>query len=143
MTDKKPETDSLSSEPFISLPRPFVDARGAIQPLVEGGFHSVQIITSKAGTVRANHFHKADSHYMYVVSGSMRYYARAAGTQDPPRSVLVRAGQMVFTPPLVEHAVHFPEDCVFLNVTSKPRDQSSYEDDIVRVELFRPQNDAA
>jgi hypothetical protein len=45
---------------------------------------------------------------------------------------------MVFTPPMVEHAVEFLEDSVFLNITGKPRDQGSYEQDLVRVELYKP-----
>ena len=128
-----PPTDSV-----ISLPEPFIDARGAIQPLVEGGVHSVQVITSKANTVRANHFHKTDSHYMYVVQGVMKYYHRRVGDETPPVSFLVKAGQMVYTPPLVEHAVEFLEDSTFLNITGKPRDQGSYEDDLVRVDLYKP-----
>ncbi len=131
------------SDAIVSLPSPFVDARGAIQTLVEGGIHSIQIISSKKDTVRANHYHKSDSHYMYVVSGSMNYYSRPVGSKEPPHSQLVTAGQMVFTPPLLEHAVHYLEDSVFLNITSEPRDQSSYEEDLVRVELFKLPNDAA
>jgi len=132
-SDQSPLTDSV-----IPLPAPFVDSRGVIQPLVEGGVHSVQVITSKASTVRANHFHKTDSHYMYVVQGVMKYYHRAAGDTAPPASFLVKTGQMVYTPPLVEHAVEFLEDSTFLNITGKPRDQGSYEDDLVRVELYKP-----
>lgn len=128
---------------MVSLPAPFVDARGAIQTLVEGGIHSIQIISSKKDTVRANHYHKSDSHYMYVVSGSMNYYTRPVGSKEPPQSLLVTAGQMVFTPPMLEHAVHYLEDSVFLNITSEPRDQSSYEEDLVRVELFKLPNNAA
>jgi quercetin dioxygenase-like cupin family protein len=142
MEDKSTSPNAWPTGPVVSLPEPFVDARGAIQTLVEGGIHSVQIISSKTDTVRANHYHKSDSHYMYVVTGSMKYYSRSAGAKEQPRWVLVTAGQMVFTPPLVEHAVHFLEDSVFLNITSEPRDQSSYEDDLVRVELFRLQSDA-
>ena len=129
--------------PGVPLPAPFEDSRGRIQTLVDGGVQSVQVITSKANTVRANHFHKTDSHYMYVVSGSMRYYHRAAGDRSPPAMLLVREGEMVFTPPLVEHAVEFPEDTVFINITGKTREQKSYEDDLVRVELLKPGEHAA
>jgi quercetin dioxygenase-like cupin family protein len=102
----------------------------------------VQVITSKASTVRANHYHKADSHFMYVVRGSMRYYHRPVGDKSPPTMLLVKEGEMVFTPPLVEHAVEFPEDTAFLNITGKSREQKSYEDDLVRVELVKPKDHA-
>jgi len=45
---------------------------------------------------------------------------------------------LVFSPPLVEHAVEFLEDSVVLNITGKPRDQGSYENDLVRVNLYKP-----
>jgi len=129
--------------PGVPLPDPFEDSRGRIQTLVDGGIQSVQVITSKANTVRANHFHKTDSHYMYVVSGSMKYYHRPAGDRSSPAVVTVRQGEMVYTPPLVEHAVEFPEDTVFINITGKTREQKSYEDDLVRVELLKPGDHAA
>jgi quercetin dioxygenase-like cupin family protein len=132
-SSKSPPTNTL-----VPLPPAFEDARGKIQTLVDGGIQSVQVITSKASSVRANHYHKADSHYMYVVTGSMRYYHRPVGDKSPPTMLVVRAGEMVFTPSQVEHAVEFPEDTVFLNITGKSREQKSYEDDLVRVELLKP-----
>ena len=98
---------------------------------------SAVMIESKKGSLRANHYHKTDSHFMYVVKGEMKYFHRPAEDKSAPKWLLVKAGQMVFTPPLVEHAVEFLEDSEFLNITGKPRDQGSYEDDLVRVELHK------
>lgn len=122
--------------PFVALPEGFADERGLIQPLTENGCTALQVITSKKDTVRANHYHKKDSHHMYIVSGVMRYYYREVADTQPPKFVDVRAGQMVHTPPMVEHAAHFLEDCAFLNITTGERDQITYEDDIVRINLF-------
>ncbi len=122
--------------PVIELPEGFSDDRGVIQPLVDGGFAAVQVITSKKDTVRANHYHKKDSHYMYIVSGVMRYFHRPVGETGVPDYVDLKAGQLVHTPAMVEHAALFLEDCTFLNITSEKRDQATYEDDIVRVNLY-------
>lgn len=135
MSKENCNSKDYPSGPIVSMPAPFEDARGAIQTLVDGGIQSIQVITSKANTVRANHYHKTDSHHMYVIKGVMKYFHRPAGDTSPPTWLYVKAGQMVFTPPLVEHAVEFLEDSEFLNITGKPRDQGSYEDDLVRVEL--------
>jgi len=143
MKDNPQSAKSPAAETLIPLPQAFEDARGRIQTLVDGGIQSVQVISSKANTVRANHFHKTDSHYMYVVSGSMKYFHRPAGDRSSPEMVLVRQGEMVFTPPMVEHAVEFPEETVFLNLTGKTREQKSYEDDLVRVEVVKPGAHAA
>lgn len=139
MTSKKSdESGKWPVGPVVCLPAPFEDARGVIQTLVDGGIHSIQIITSKAGTVRANHYHRGDSHHMYVIQGSMRYFHRPVGDTSAPTWVYVKEGQMVFTPPMMEHAVEFTEDSTFLNITGMPRDQGSYEDDLVRVSLHKP-----
>lgn len=126
------------ADPLVALPEAFADARGAIQTLVGGWVQSVQVISSKAQAVRANHYHRTDSHFMYVIWGVMRYYHRVVGDGMDPAVVIVAAGQMVFTPPLVEHAVVFLEDSLLINITSKPRDKASYEDDLVRVSLIDP-----
>jgi quercetin dioxygenase-like cupin family protein len=138
MSNKEPDEIEWPVGPVVSLPAPFIDQRGEIQTLVDGGINSVQIITSKAGTVRANHYHKTDSHHMYVIKGTMKYFHRPAGDTSEPSWIYVKEGQMVFSPPMVEHAVEFIEDSVFLNITGKPRDQGSYEDDLVRVDLYKP-----
>lgn len=126
-------------DPLVALPAPFVDARGAIQTIVEDKrIVTVQVITSKAGSVRANHYHKADWHYNYLLSGRMRYVFRPVGSEAAPSSIVVEAGQLVYTPSLVEHAVEYLEDSVFINMGGAPRDQASYENDLVRVELIKP-----
>jgi uncharacterized RmlC-like cupin family protein len=122
-------------EVMVSLEKPFIDVRGVIQPLVDRLMKSAVLIESKAGTIRANHFHKTDWHYCYIMSGEMQYYHRSTGSTRPPERVTVRAGQMVFTPPLVDHAMVFPVDCVFLTLSRNPRDQASYESDVVRIDM--------
>jgi oxalate decarboxylase/phosphoglucose isomerase-like protein (cupin superfamily) len=132
----KSDTTTSNITPVVSLPMPFADDRGVIQTLVNGGIHAVQIISSKTGSVRANHYHRQDSHYMYVVSGKMRYIERPAESDLPATWTFVGAGQLVYTPSMVEHAVEFVEDTVFLNITGKSREQSDYEGDLVRVKLY-------
>ena len=128
--------EDLPSEPLVALERPFVDARGAIQPLLEREMRSALLISSKAGTVRANHYHKSDWHYCYVVSGSIEYYHRPVGSTAEPEKLVVRAGEMFFSPAMVEHAMVFPEDTVFLTLSRNPRDQEAYEGDLVRTKLI-------
>jgi len=124
------------TEPLVGLASSFADARGAIQPLVDAAMESAVLINSAAGTVRANHYHKTDWHYCYLLSGAMDYYHRPHGSDAPPEKLHVGAGQMVFTPPLVDHAMKFLEDTVFLTLSRNPRDQESYEADVVRIHLI-------
>lgn len=141
---KKPARakSSKSSKKFpkkviIPLEKAFVDVRGAIQPLVDTAIGTVQIITSRKGTVRANHYHKTDWHYCYVVAGTIEYYHRPVGSKTKPKKVVVKAGQLFFTPSMVEHAMVFAKDTTFLNLAGNKRDQKSYETDLVRVDLVK------
>jgi hypothetical protein len=45
---------------------------------------------------------------------------------------------MLFTPPMVEHAMKFDEATTFLTLGRNRRDQASYEADVVRIQLVDP-----
>jgi dTDP-4-dehydrorhamnose 3,5-epimerase-like enzyme len=96
---------------------------------------SAVLIDSKAGSLRANHYHKTDWHYCYVVSGQIEYLHRQTGSNQDPKVILVNEGEMVFTPPMIDHGMKFPVDTVFLTLSRNPRDQESYEADVVRVDM--------
>lgn len=133
---KLSENPIFLENPVVELEAAFSDARGSIQPLADEDMKSAVLISSKKGTVRANHYHKTDWHYCYVLSGSIQYYHRPRGSNLPPRQVTIKTGQLFFTPPLVEHAMVFPEDTVFICLGKNSRDQAAYEADIERVDLF-------
>ena len=120
---------------LINLEKPFVDDRGAIQPLVDQMMRSAVLIESKKGSLRANHYHKTDWHYCYVISGAIEYFYRKTGELKDPEKILVNQGQMIFTPPMVDHAMKFPQDTVFLTLSRNPRDQKTYEEDVIRIEM--------
>lgn len=121
-----------------TLPEPFRDERGVIQNLYEGHAGQLQtlggvaVIASKAGTVRSNHWHREDAHFLYVISGEMHLYERPVGSRDAPRKVVVRAGQMIFTGPQLEHTTVFPVETVMVSLSRQPRDHESHEADLVR-----------
>ncbi len=130
--------DVWPKKPIVELDPPHVDDRGEIIPLVDAPIQSAVMITSKKGTVRANHYHKTDWHYCYVVSGRIAYYHRPTGTDGEPERVVVEAGQLFFTPPMDDHAMVFLEDTVFLTLGRNPRDRQSYESDVVRIDPINP-----
>jgi dTDP-4-dehydrorhamnose 3,5-epimerase-like enzyme len=121
---------------LVSVPPPHEDERGAIHNLVEAEFASVLLITSKAGSIRANHYHKTDYHYCWLQSGRMLYYQRPVGSQEDPSETPIQAGQVFYTPPMHEHAMRFLEDSVFLAFARNSREMENYESDTVRVPLI-------
>jgi quercetin dioxygenase-like cupin family protein len=126
-------------EHVIKLDPAHADARGAIQCLVNLPTKNVSLISSKRGSLRSNHYHKTDWHYMYVMSGKFEYYYRPTGSSAVPQKIVLGQGDMVFTPPMEDHATVFLEDTDLIVMSKNPRDQAAYESDVVRVELINPQ----
>ncbi len=130
------EKRNWPKEVIVPLASPFADRRGGIQPLVDAAMESCVLITSKKDTVRANHYHRTDWHYCYVLSGSIEYHHRPHGGTGEPDMVTIKSGQLFFTPPMVDHAMAFPEDTVFLTLGRNSRRQEVYEADVERIELI-------
>jgi quercetin dioxygenase-like cupin family protein len=120
-------------EVIVPLEKAFADLRGEIQPLVDLPMQSCVLISSKKGAVRANHYHRTDWHFCYVLSGSIDYYERPHGSDQAPKKVHVKTGELFFTAPMVDHAMLFPEDTVFLTLGRNSRTQEAYEADVVRI----------
>lgn len=117
----------------------FSDERGHITNLLpspHGPIGEVSIIYSKAGSVRSNHYHKVDSHWLYVLSGEIHYQECPAINDGPPNyedePSIIGAGEMVFTGPRFWHRVYFPVDTVLISMSARPRDHESHEADVVR-----------
>lgn len=122
----------------VPLDSPFQDPRGTIQNLILRPCSSVAVITSRARTLRANHYHRTDWHYAYVVSGQILYFERTVGTLEIPEPRRFGPGEMFFTPPMVEHCMAFPEDTVFVTMARNVRSHDSHESDLERVDFIRP-----
>lgn len=125
---------------LVHLEHPHTDDRGSIQSLVNFPMKNLSLISSKKGVVRSNHYHLTDWHYMYVLTGSFDYYYRATNSNDELQCVQVKAGELIFTPPMEDHATVFLEDCDLLAMSRNPRDQETYESDVRRVILIDPEN---
>lgn len=124
----------------VPLDNTFVNHNGVINNLVLSSVNSVVIIKSLPKTVRSNHYHLTDSHYIYVISGCILYFERSAGSKEISNPILFKAGEMFFTPPMIEHATVFPEETTFLALATKiMRTHENHEEDLVRVDFITPQ----
>lgn len=121
------------------LKEEFIDERGGITRVIDEDnfvYKVVLRITSKAGSIRSNHYHRHDSHYLYIESGTCEYSEKSAS--DPKakiETVLLKPGDLVFTRPGIIHAVKFLEDTVLYALTTEKRNQKQYEEDTVRVTI--------
>jgi quercetin dioxygenase-like cupin family protein len=115
------------------------DERGEILSIVDNKIKNVSVITSNAGSIRSNHYHYADYHYMYVLKGEIDYFYKGLD-DDEVKYLKVFEGQSVFTPPNEIHACYFAVETVMIVSSKNERDQATYESDTVRIELITHQN---
>ena len=127
------------TSPKIDLEEPFEDDRGYIQSLLNFPMKNLSMIFSKKGALRSNHNHFTDWHYMFTVSGSFDYHYRPHGSDEPIKLEKFQAGEMVFTPPMEDHACIFTQDTLLVVASRNPRDQETYESDVVRIQLIDPE----
>lgn len=128
------ERQSWPANPLSNLTAEFTDDRGEIVPILDTVMKSALMIHSAKSAVRANHYHKTDWHYCYFIKGKAEYIFRPVGSDETPSVLRVEAGQMIFTPPMIEHAVVFTDASSMLTLSRNPRTQELYEADIVRIE---------
>ena len=122
----------------IPIRPPFIDDRGEILNLVDAPFTSAARIISVKGAVRGNHYHKTDYHYCWVQTGQLVYMHRSAGSTAPPERWTIKAGQMFYTPPMYEHAMHFTEATVWFVFAKNSREMANYEADTIRIPPMGP-----
>lgn len=115
----------------------FEDGRGAIRDIItHTPLEHVTIITSKAGAVRGNHYHKESTQYDYVVSGKMRILSQTG--DGPVLAVEALPGTLVKHEPGESHSLIALEDSVFLSLTEGTRGGTDYEKDTYRLETPLP-----
>jgi dTDP-4-dehydrorhamnose 3,5-epimerase-like enzyme len=118
----------------------FIDERGFISRIIDQDAHAIRAvlyIQRKKGSRGADHFHKKDAHYIYVLSGKVKYgeidtRKKNATTQY----VTLLPGDVVLSSPMIAHTTEFLEDTVILAFTTENREHKDYEKDTVRVDTF-------
>jgi len=106
----------------------FVDDRGKISnyELTEP-INLIGYIESKAGTVRANHYHPIQEQKCLLVKG--KYVSVVKDLSDPKASVqtrIINEGDIAVIHPNVAHTMVFLEDSIFLNLVRGDRDHENY-----------------
>lgn len=126
----------MMNETIIKIEPACVDARGKISNILEEPITHVAIITSKKGTTRANHYHPQQTQYCYVVRGEFISYSKDLNKPEAPtESVVVKAGCLIITPPMIAHAMKFAKNTTFLNLTTGGRDAAAFNEHTIKYEL--------
>ena len=126
----------MKSTSKIKIENIFEDKRGVIFNILHKSFGSCLLINSKKKSIRANHYHKKDWHYCYILKGKIEYYSRKVGSKRKPKKEIFTKGDLFFTPSLVEHAMYYAENTQFLALARLSRKKTNYEKDTVRIKLI-------
>ena len=121
---------------LIKLKDKFEDNRGFIQPLCDLSMKSALLISTKKNKWRANHYHKKDWHFIYVINGEFEYYFKKTNVDEKINKKIVSEGQLLFTGPMIDHAMFYTKETEILVVSRNPRDQKTYEEDTVRIDFM-------
>lgn len=98
----------------------FVDKRGEITNILEYGIEHVSLIASKKGSIRGNHYHKAEAQYLYLLEGRVRAYSEDVKTREH-QVLIVERGDLLTTPAWVAHQHIALEDTTMIAMYTVPR----------------------
>tara|TARA_Y100000816_G_scaffold291599_1_gene283446 strand:+ start:1385 stop:1786 length:402 start_codon:yes stop_codon:yes gene_type:complete len=114
----------------------FEDERGKILDIFyKDDIQHVAQIDSKPNIIRGNHYHKETTQHMLMISGSMEYWYKKFGSDEEPKMVYLKKGDLVSTPPFEIHTLKIGKDGnSFVVFSSGLRGGKDYEADTFRVD---------
>lgn len=105
----------------------YIDERGKINnyELTEP-INLIGYIESKAGTVRANHYHPIQEQKCLLVKGKYVSVIKDLSNDSQIQTQLIQEGDIAVIKPNVAHTMVFLEDSIFLNLVRGDRDHKNY-----------------
>ena len=112
----------------------YIDDRGEIADIFyKSRIDHVGIISSVKGSLRGDHYHKKTTQHMYITKGSLRYYYRKLEENSEIKSIIIKKGDLITTPPLEVHSLEILEANIFIVFSEGLRGGEDYESDTFRV----------
>jgi len=111
------------------------DERGVIADLLNKKISHVGLITTEAGAVRGNHYHKESIQYSYILSGKFEVLISPVDNRKKIKKIILNEGELMIIPPNVIHRFKAIERAVMVDMISESREGANYEKDVVRVLL--------
>ncbi len=113
----------------------FKDKRGWLKKILDGNFSSCIEVYSKKGSIRANHYHKKDKHFIYVINGEILYFYKDRKKRAKTKFKIMKKNDLFFTPAMQEHMAYFTKNTHFLAFSTRKRTKFDYERDLIRVNM--------
>jgi len=135
------EVDKERGETITKGVDPYVDGRGKIDNhILDEPINWVGTITSKAGIMRANHYHPEQTQKVLVISGKYISVSKDLKVENSSiKHQLAQAGDLVITPPNVAHTMIFLEDSTIINLVTGERKHEDFGKHTIKFELVKPE----
>lgn len=91
----------------------FEDNRGSLVQLVHDNFKQFNIIKSKKGVIRGDHYHKLNREAFYIISGKLELVLEKDGETE---GHIFGAGDMFVIKPYIMHSFYFIQDTVLASM---------------------------
>ena len=117
---------------YVKLDPDFVfeDERGFLAQLIHDGFKQINVLFSKLGCKRGNHYHKVSREAFYVVNGSVDVTFQKDNVKE---IVSFKSGDFFLVEPFVNHSMSFPNDCLMIQMYDVPVEKDDGSKDIFNV----------
>lgn len=106
------------------------DERGTFSTLINFGvWKEANLITSKAGTIRGNHFHKIATEVFIIITGEVEIHLQRVenGKKVGEREVyVVNEGDVFLIEPYVNHTFFVKKDSKWINLLSELFDKDDF-----------------
>ena len=114
----------------------FNDNRGTIADVFYNhALNHVAIIRSEPNVIRGNHYHKETTQHMLITKGSLEYWYKDFGSDEPAKMYVAKVGDLVSTKPFEIHGLRIcSEGNEFIVFSEGLRGGKDYESDTYRVD---------
>lgn len=106
----------------------FEDERGTLIQLVHEGYKQINVVTSKAGFERGNHYHRLNREGFYVIDGAFTLEARLGSKKE---TYEFKKGDMFIIEPDVIHRFVYHEDSTLIGFYDNGVELSDGTKDII------------
>ncbi len=91
----------------------FSDERGSLRQLVHDGWNQFNVITSVAGSLRGDHYHKNNNEAFYIIEGELKLILKQ---NDTVETYIFKNGDFFGIEPFVVHSFEFLRDTVLVSM---------------------------
>ena len=120
--------ESMHLEKIYKGSNKFKDKRGMISNYeLPEPINLIGNISSKKGTIRANHYHPVQEQKCLLIKGKfVSVYKDLLNSNENRITHCVKEGDLIVTKPNTAHAMVFTEDSIFLNLVRGEREHKNY-----------------